>query len=93
MTGPDDRAAAGGERLRAGHADRERVMLAANVLDPHGLGNPHHPWSTLCALVALAALLTGIGILLHGLGTAEEQRRARKQRPLSGPSGFSPGPA
>jgi hypothetical protein len=181
MTGPDDRTAAGSDRLRAGHADRERVvqalkdafvqdrltrdeldaraglaltartlaelaaltgdipaapagpaaaglarpaaaarppaaarpsllqrhplvwgfagagsgvaiafglvMFAANVLDPHGLGNPYHPWSKLCALVAFAALLTGIGILLHGLGTAEEQRRARKQLPLGGPGG------
>ena len=175
MTGPDGRAVAGGNRLRAGHADRERViqalkdafvqdrltrdelgartglaltartlaelaaltgdipaapaapadpvaaglvrapapgrpgliqrhplawgfsgagsgvaiafglvMLAANVLDPAGFGNPYHPWSKLCVLVAFAALLAGLGILLHGLGTAEEQRRARRQPPPAG---------
>ena len=177
MTGPDDWAAAGGDRLRAGHADRERVIqalkdafvqdrltrdeldtraglaltartlaelaaltgdiptaladpavaglarppaaagtpaagpslvqrhpvvwafagsggclaiafglviFAANVLDPRGLGNPYHPGSKLCGLAAFVVLLTGIGILIHGLGTAEEQRRARRQLPPDG---------
>jgi hypothetical protein len=159
MAGPEDQAAAGGDRLRAGHADREQVMqalkdafvqgrltrdelderagraltartqaelatltadappvpalppaaarpslvqrrplvfafagsgsclalafgavlLAANVLDPDGLGNPFHPWSDLCRLVAFAALITGAGILIHGLGTEAEQRRARRR--------------
>jgi hypothetical protein len=62
-------------------------MLADNVLDPAGFGNPHHPWSKLCVLVAFAAFLTGIGILLHGLGTAGEQRRARRQPPPAGQGG------
>lgn len=57
------------------------IMFAANVLDPNGLGNPHHPWSMLCGLVAFVALLTGLGIFIHGMGTAEEQRRARKKLP------------
>jgi hypothetical protein len=60
------------------------VILAANVLDPRGLGSPYHPWSMLCVLVAMVALLTGIGILIHGLGTAVEQRRARRGLPASG---------
>ncbi|MGD0245752.1 MAG: DUF1707 domain-containing protein [Streptosporangiaceae bacterium] len=165
MTGPEDQAAAGGGRLRAGHADREQViqalkdafvqdrltrdefdtrtgraltartgaeldaltadipvdlaagpalvrppagdraslvqrrplvfafaasgsglaiafglvMFAANVLDPDGLGNPYHPWSRLCALVAFFTLFTGLGLATHGVGTAVEQRRARRQ--------------
>ena len=60
------------------------VLLAANVLDPHGLGNPYHPWSDLCRVVAFFALMAGIGILTHGLGTAAEQRRARRQLPPGG---------
>jgi len=24
------------------------VWVAANILDPDGLGNPYHPWSRLC---------------------------------------------
>jgi DUF1707 SHOCT-like domain len=55
------------------------IMLAAHVLDPNGLGNPYHPWSNLCGLVAFVAIITGLGILIHGLGTAEDQRRARRQ--------------
>lgn len=57
------------------------VLFAANVLDPNGLGNPYHPWSGLCALVAFIVLLTGLGILIHGLGTAVDQRRTRRQLP------------
>jgi hypothetical protein len=30
------------------------VWVAANILDPHGLGNPYHPWSRLCLVVALS---------------------------------------
>jgi hypothetical protein len=41
-------------------------MFAANVLDPNGLGNPYHPWSKLCALVAFVFLITGLGIAQGG---------------------------
>src|SRR5215472_15577683 len=144
MTGPQDPAAAGGDRMRAGHADREQViemlknafvhgrltrdeldaragqalaartyadlaaltadippapaappaarqarpsapahrwplaraaaksggclafafgavLFAANVLDPNGLGNPYAPWSSLCALAALIAVVVAVG--------------------------------
>ena len=162
MTGPQDPAAAGGDRLRAGHADRERViealkvafvhgrltkdeldtragqalfaqthadlaaltadipavpaaaawlarpwtpprrwplaraaaksggclvlafalvLFAANVLDPHGLGNPYHPWSSLCAVVAFGFVLTAVGIFVTGVATSVEQRRSRGQLP------------
>ena len=56
------------------------VWFAANVLDPNHLGNPHHPWSTLCLFAAFFALMAALFILVHGLGTAAEQRQARKQR-------------
>jgi hypothetical protein len=36
MTGPQDPAAAGGDRLRAGHADRERVIEALKDAFVHG---------------------------------------------------------
>jgi hypothetical protein len=57
------------------------IMFAANVLDPNGLGNPYHPWSKLCALVAFVFLITGLGVAMHGLGTAMDQRRTRRQLP------------
>jgi Domain of unknown function (DUF1707) len=60
------------------------VLLAANVLDPHGLGNPYHPWSSLCRFLAFLAVMAGLGILIHGFGTAAEQRRARRQLPPGG---------
>jgi hypothetical protein len=171
MTGPQDPAAAGGDRLRAGHADRERViealkvafvhgrltkdeldtragqalfaqthadlaaltadipavpaaaawlarpwtpprrwplaraaaksggclvlafalvLFAANVLDPHGLGNPYHPWSSLCAVVAFGFVLTAVGIFATGVATSVEQRRSRGQLPpRPGPGGHA----
>ena len=36
MTGPQDRAAAGGDRLRAGHADRDQVIEALKAAFVHG---------------------------------------------------------
>ena len=57
------------------------IMFAADVLDPNGLGNPYHPWSKLCALVAFVVLMTGLGIGMHGLSTAMDQRRTRRQLP------------
>jgi Domain of unknown function (DUF1707) len=156
MTGPEDPAAAGRDRLRAGHADRERVIEAlkdafvqgqltrdeldvragraldartraelaaltadipgdpaaagptrppapdpvrrplaraaagsgiclviavaavrlAFLLDPDGPG-PHHSGAPLCLTVAFLAVLTALGIVIHGVGTAVEQRRCR----------------
>jgi DUF1707 SHOCT-like domain len=57
------------------------VLFAANVLDPHGLGNPYHPWSTLCLVVALGLVLTALGIFGTGVATSVEQRRSRGQLP------------
>jgi hypothetical protein len=67
------------------------VIVAAAIgvgahLDPGGLGpNSYHSWAKLCLFVALAALITAIGILLNGVGTAVEQRHSRKQLPLPRP--------
>ena len=57
------------------------VFLEAHVLDPDGVGNSFHPWSSLCALMALVALITGLGIFIQGLSTADAQRRTRRQLP------------
>jgi Domain of unknown function (DUF1707) len=66
------------------------VLFAANVLDPHGLGNPYHPWSGLCALVALGLVLTALGIFATGVATSVEQRRSRRQLPpRPGPGGHA----
>jgi Domain of unknown function (DUF1707) len=62
------------------------ILFAANVLDPHGLGNPYHPYSTLCLFAALAAVFAAVCIALNGIGTAVEQRRSRGQLP-PGPGG------
>jgi hypothetical protein len=66
------------------------VLFAANVLDPHGLGNPYHPWSGLCALVAVGLVLTALGIFGTGVATSVEQRRSRRQAPPGpGPGGYA----
>ena len=57
------------------------VWLAADVLDPNGLGNPHHPWSLLCLVVALSAVGTALYIVLNGVATSVEQRRSRRPLP------------
>ena len=162
MTGPEDPAAAGRDRLRAGHADREQVIEAlkdafvqgrltrdeldvragralaartraelaaltadipggpaaagparrpaaapvrrplaraaagsgiclviaaaavrvAFLADSDGLGpNPHQSWAPWCLTVAFFAVLTALGIVINGVGTAVDQRRSRKQQP------------
>ena len=180
MTGPQDRAAAGGDRLRAGHADREQVIealkaafvhgrltkaefdtrvgqalsartcadlaaLTADIpaapsgplaasparppaparrrplaraaagsggclfiaaaamkihahLDPGATPTPHDSWAKYFFLIALAAVLTALVILVHGVGTFVENRRSRGQLPpRPGPGGHAldgerPGP-
>ena len=66
------------------------VLFAANVLDQHGLGNPYHPWSSLCALVALGLVVTALGTFATGVATSVEQRRSRRQLPpRPGPGGHA----
>ena len=162
VTGPEDPAAAGGDRLRAAHADREQVIevlkdafvqgrltrdeldvragraLAARtrgelaaltadipggpaaagparppalapvrrplawaaagsgscliiaaaavriafLADSGGPGpNRYQSWAPLCLTLAYLAVLTALGIFVHGVGTAVEQRQSRKQLP------------
>ena len=177
MTGPQDPAAAGGDRIRAGHADREQVIetlktafvqgrltrdelgvragralaaltcadlaaltadipagpaaadpaaagparppaparrlplaraavgsggclviafaavwVGAQILDPRGLGNPYHPWSSLCRLVAFAAVVAALCILGRGVAASSKQRSSRGQLPpRPGPGGHALG--
>jgi Domain of unknown function (DUF1707) len=159
MTGPEDPAAAGRDRLRAGHADREQAIEAlkdafvqgrlardeldvragralaartrgqlaaltadipgsaagpartpapapvrprplaraaagsgiclaiavaavrvAFLLDPDEPGpHAHHSGAPLCLTVAFLAVLTALGFVIHGVGTAVEQRRCQRE--------------
>jgi hypothetical protein len=64
------------------------VLFAANVLDPNGLGNPYAPWSSLCAFVAMFAVVGAVGFLGQGLVASVDQRYARRQlTPRPGPGG------
>ena len=65
------------------------VWLAAGVLDPDGLGNPYHPWSLLCLVVALSAVGTALYIVMNGVATSVEQRRSRRPPPAR-PAGRGP---
>ena len=57
------------------------VLFAVNFLDPHGLGNPGHPWSALCATFAFVLLILALFIAVLGTAAAVEQRRLRGQLP------------
>jgi hypothetical protein len=161
MAGPQDPAAAGGGRLRAGHADREQVIetlkdafvhgrltkdeldaragqalsartyadlvaLTTDIPPTSAATRPERPpapvrrrplaraaagsggclfiaaaairavdladpgptpgvipkyWGTLFILIALAAVFTALGILVHGVGTSVEHRRSHRQLP------------
>jgi DUF1707 SHOCT-like domain len=63
------------------------VLFAANVLDPNGLGNPYAPWSSLCAVAALIAVVVAFGFLANGVATSVEQRHSRRQLPPPGGAG------
>ncbi len=57
------------------------VLFAVDFLDPHGLGNPGHPWSAVCASFAFVLLILALFIAVLGTAAAVEQRRLRGQLP------------
>jgi len=58
------------------------AVRVAFLVDSDGPGpNPHQSWAPLCLTVAYLAVLTALGIFIHGVGTAVEQRRSRRQLP------------
>ena len=58
------------------------AMRLGFLADPGGAGpNPYHSWARLCLFVAFFAVVTALGIMIHGLGTAVEQRRSRRPLP------------
>ena len=70
------------------------VWVGADILDPRGLGNPYHPWSSLCRLVAFAAVVAALCILGRGMHSAasSKQRSSRGQLPpRPGPGGHAVG--
>ena len=56
------------------------AVRVAFLLNPDGPG-PHHSGGPLCLTVAYLAVLTALGIFIHGVGTAVEQRQSRRQLP------------
>ena len=57
-------------------------------LDPGATPAPHDSWAKYFFLIAVAAVLTALGILVHGVGTFVENRRSRRQLPpRPGPGG------
>ena len=68
------------------------VWVGANILDPRGLGNPYHPWSSLCRLVAVAGIVAALCILGRGVAASSKQRSSRGQLPpRPGPGGHALG--
>ncbi|MGP0021807.1 MAG: hypothetical protein ACLPKE_00325, partial [Streptosporangiaceae bacterium] len=68
------------------------VWVGAQILDPRGLGNPYHPWSSLCRLVAFAAVVAALCILGRGVAASSKQRSSRGQLPpRPGPGGHALG--
>ena len=52
------------------------AVRIAFLVDPDGaVPHPHQSWAPWCLTVAFLAVLTALGIVIHGVGTAVEQRR------------------
>jgi Domain of unknown function (DUF1707) len=68
------------------------AVWVAGLADPGGPGpNPYHSWARLCLFVAFFAVVTALGIVIHGVGTAVEQRRSGGQLPpRPGTGGYAP---
>ena len=62
------------------------AVLVGGILDADSVGpGPQGSWIPVCLFVAVAAVITAIGILLNGVGTAVAQRWSRRQPPLLKP--------
>jgi hypothetical protein len=58
------------------------AVRIAFLADSGGPGpNRYQSWAPLCLTLAYLAVLTALGIFVHGVGTAVEQRQSRKQLP------------
>lgn len=58
------------------------LVFGSEVIAPDGAGHPYNPWvSTLWGMLICVVMMTGLGIAVHGLGTAEDRRRVRRQVP------------
>ena len=55
------------------------AVRVAFLADSDGPGpNPYQSWAPLCLTLAYLAVLTALGIFIHGVGAAVEQRRSRR---------------
>ena len=65
------------------------LLRVAFLVDPDdGVPHPAHSLAPFCLLLAFFAVMTALGIFIHGVGTAVEQRRVRRQsRPRPGSDG------
>jgi hypothetical protein len=53
------------------------AVRIAFLLNPDGPGpSPHHSGGPLCLTVAVCAVFTALGIFIHGVGAAVEQRQS-----------------
>jgi hypothetical protein len=94
MTGPQDPAAAGHDRLRAAVKSGSCLLVAAAAVWAHPLVDPGAgstpytflaPWMLLLTLFSVVA---AFGIMGHGVATSWELRRSRRQLP-PGPPGHA----
>ena len=89
MTGPEEQEAAGGDRLRAGHADREQVIQALKDAFVQGrLTRDQLGVRTGRALVSrtyaeLAAVTDGIPAMRTGAGSAPALPAGSARKPVS----------
>jgi hypothetical protein len=67
------------------------AMRVAFILDPGPPGpTPYHSWARQFVFLAIAAVLTAVGILVAGVAISLEQRRSRGQLPPPpGPDGHA----
>jgi hypothetical protein len=66
------------------------AVRVAFIFDPGATPTPYHSWAKPFMFLALAAVLTALGILVLGVASSVEQRRSRRQLPpRPGPGGHA----